>query len=132
MKCNLCPRNCGVDRSKHVGFCGTCGIVVSRIAKHFWEEPCISGTVGSGTVFFAGCNLKCRFCQNYDITDKAHGVTISPERLADVFLYVQSIGAKNINLVTPYSGSPQEITRLICSCSFSLPINSAKILTAEG
>lgn len=101
MKCTLCPRNCNVDRNVNVGVCGTRGIVLSRTAKHFWEEPCISGTVGSGTVFFAGCNLRCRFCQNYDITVQAHGVTVTPERLADVFLYVQDMNVANINLVTP-------------------------------
>lgn len=101
MKCNLCPRNCNVDRSAIVGVCGTRGIVLSRVAKHFWEEPCISGEVGSGTVFFAGCNLRCRFCQNYDITTRAHGVAVSPERLADVFLYVQDMDVANVNLVTP-------------------------------
>lgn len=75
-------------------------VAISRIAPHAWEEPCISGSKGSGTVFFAGCNLKCRFCQNYDITATPHGVPVSVEQLADVFLYVQSLGVANINLVT--------------------------------
>lgn len=101
MKCNLCPRNCNVDRTANVGVCGTHGVTLSRVAKHMWEEPCISGDVGSGTVFFAGCNLRCRFCQNYDITTRAHGIAVTPQRLADVFLYVQDTGARNINLVTP-------------------------------
>lgn len=100
-KCNLCPRNCNVDRNATVGVCGTHGVTLSRVAKHMWEEPCISGVHGSGTVFFAGCNLRCRFCQNYDITTRAHGIEVSPARLADVFLYVQDTGAKNVNLVTP-------------------------------
>ncbi|MDE6398847.1 MAG: radical SAM protein, partial [Clostridiales bacterium] len=66
-----------------------------------WEEPCISGEKGSGTVFFAGCNLHCRFCQNYDISVKPHGVEISVNRLADIMLYLQDTGAANVNLVTP-------------------------------
>ena len=81
--------------------CRTNELIVSRIARHDWEEPCISGDVGSGTVFFAGCNLHCRFCQNYDISVAPHGVAVTPEQLADVFLYLQSIGVANINLVTP-------------------------------
>ena len=101
MKCTLCPRNCNVERTTRRGSCRTDGILLSRIARHDWEEPCISGSVGSGTVFFAGCNLHCRFCQNYDISIKPHGVEVSAERLADVFLYVQDMGWKNINLVTP-------------------------------
>lgn len=100
MKCTLCPRNCNADRTCGAGFCGTKGVVVSRISKHMWEEPCISGNKGSGTVFFAGCNLKCRFCQNYDISVVPHGVELSPERLADVFLYLQEQGVANVNLVT--------------------------------
>lgn len=101
MKCNLCPRNCNVDRQTRNGVCHTNEILLSRIARHHWEEPCISGDKGSGTVFFAGCNLHCRFCQNYDISVLPHGVAVTPEQLADVFLYVQDLGVANINLVTP-------------------------------
>lgn len=101
MKCNLCPRNCNVERSEKRGVCATDGIVLSRIARHDWEEPCISGAKGSGTVFFAGCNLHCRFCQNYDISVKPHGAEISPQRLADILLYVADSGVANVNLVTP-------------------------------
>lgn len=100
MNCTLCPRNCNVDRQLHKGFCNTSELLVSRVAPHAWEEPCISGDKGSGTVFFAGCNLGCRFCQNYDITAQPHGVSVSVEQLADIFLYVQSLGVANINLVT--------------------------------
>ncbi len=100
MKCNLCPRNCNADRTVKAGYCGTRDVVLSRVARHNWEEPCISGEKGSGTVFFAGCNLKCRFCQNYDISVFAHGVHTSEKQLADVFLYVQDLGVANINLVT--------------------------------
>ena len=81
--------------------CRTDELIVSRVARHDWEEPCISGQKGSGTVFFAGCNLHCRFCQNYDISVAPHGVALSPQQLADVFLYVQDMGVANINLVTP-------------------------------
>ena len=101
MKCSLCPRNCNVDRSTKDGVCHTCGILLSRVARHDWEEPCISGDKGSGTVFFAGCNLHCRFCQNYDISVRPHGVEVSVEQLADIFLYIQQMGWANINLVTP-------------------------------
>ena len=100
MNCNLCKRQCNIDRAERNGFCGVESIVVSRVAPHMWEEPPISGTKGSGTVFFAGCNLRCRFCQNYDITVKPHGVAVTPQRLADVFLYLCDTGVANINLVT--------------------------------
>lgn len=100
MNCTLCPRNCNVDRQLQTGFCGVGQIALSRVAPHAWEEPCISGDKGSGTVFFAGCNLRCRFCQNYDITVQPHGVNVTVEQLADIFLYVQSLGVANINLVT--------------------------------
>jgi len=96
--CTLCPRNCGVDRTKTVGFCGaTDQIKVARAALHFWEEPCISGTKGSGTVFFSGCNLACRYCQNYDISIGGFGKEISPKQLGDIFLKLQLDGAHHIN-----------------------------------
>lgn len=101
MNCTNCPRSCNVDRTLRAGFCGTKGIVLSRVSRHNWEEPCISGAKGSGTVFFAGCNLKCRFCQNYDISVAPHGVEVSFKQLAEVFLYLQDEGVANINLVTP-------------------------------
>ena len=100
--CILCPRNCGVDRTRAVGFCGaTEHIKTARAALHFWEEPCISGTKGSGTVFFSGCNLACRYCQNYKISIGGFGEEITVERLGDIFLKLQNEGAHNINLVTP-------------------------------
>ena len=102
MNCTLCPRNCNVDRLTTTGVCRTDGdIMLSRVARHDWEEPCISGDAGSGTLFFAGCNLHCRFCQNYDISVQPHGVKVTVEQLADIFLYVQDMGWKNVNLVTP-------------------------------
>ena len=100
--CRLCPRQCGVDRTVgETGFCGM-GIypVVARAALHFWEEPCISGEAGSGTVFFAGCNLRCVFCQNQEISRGQAGKEISVERLIEICLELQEKGANNINLVT--------------------------------
>ena len=107
-KCTLCPRNCGVDRTQSVGFCGAGKhIKVARAALHFWEEPCISGTRGSGTVFFSGCNLACRYCQNYEISIGGFGEEITVERLGEIFLKLQNAGAHNINLVTPTPYFPQ-------------------------
>ncbi len=99
--CNLCPRECGVDRATQQGFC-KCGsrIKVARAALHFWEEPCISGTRGSGTVFFSGCTLQCCYCQNRRISSEGFGKEISEMRLAEIFLELQEKGAHNINLVT--------------------------------
>lgn len=107
--CILCPRNCHADRlSGQVGFCGqTAELTAARAALHFWEEPCISGRSGSGTVFFCGCNLQCVFCQNHDIALGKNGRIISVERLAEIFLELQAKGAANINLVTPSHFIPQ-------------------------
>lgn len=107
--CTLCPRQCHANRlAGEVGFCGqTASITAARAALHFWEEPCISGTEGSGTVFFSGCNLRCIFCQNHDIALGKKGKEISLERLADIFLELQAQGANNINLVTPTHFIPQ-------------------------
>ena len=101
MKCTLCPRECNVDRALKKGVCRTDNLMISRVSKHMWEEPCISGEKGSGTVFFAGCNLHCKFCQNYDISVAPHGAEVSVEQLADIMLYLQDTGVANINLVTP-------------------------------
>jgi putative pyruvate formate lyase activating enzyme len=101
--CTLCPHECHVNRC--LGELGICGsgseISAARAALHAWEEPCISGTRGSGTVFFAGCSLHCGFCQNAPISSGQTGAFISPDRLSDIFLELQDIGAHNINLVTP-------------------------------
>lgn len=103
--CHLCPRNCGVKREETFGngFCGMgANPVVARAALHFWEEPCISGKRGSGTLFFTGCSLKCVFCQNYLIsTQKSVGKPISVTELADIFQRLIERGAHNINLVNP-------------------------------
>ena len=101
--CTICPRECRVNRLKgEMGFCKIAGgIKVSKAFLHFWEEPCISGKNGSGTVFFSGCNMGCVFCQNYEISQKRFGVYIDVEKLAMIFLNLQMKGAHNINLVTP-------------------------------
>ncbi|MBE6888025.1 MAG: radical SAM protein [Ruminococcaceae bacterium] len=108
MFCNLCPRNCNADRSKNVGYCKmTDTLKVSRAALHFWEEPCISGENGSGTVFFSGCNMGCVYCQNQDISHQGFGREITVERLAEIFIELQNKKAHNINLVTPTHFVPQ-------------------------
>ena len=106
--CTLCPRQCKADRAAgRTGFCGASGTLkAARAALHFWEEPCISGTRGSGTVFFSGCTLKCCFCQNYPISAEGLGKEITVEHLAEIFLDLQAQGAHNINLVTPGQWQP--------------------------
>ena len=102
MNCNICPRKCGADRSETVGICGVGeAFKVARAGKHLWEEPPISGTMGSGTVFFSGCNLKCVYCQNYEISHNAYGKEITDERLIEIFDELIEKGAHNINLVNP-------------------------------
>lgn len=100
--CRLCPRNCGVDRTR--GQRGVCGmgdqVTAARAALHFWEEPPISGTRGSGAVFFSGCSLGCEFCQNTEISHGRFGKAITPGRLREIFLELIAQGAHNINLVT--------------------------------
>lgn len=122
--CRLCPRECGADRYTGTGFCG-CGADI-RAAKaylHMWEEPCISGTRGSGTVFFSGCNLKCCFCQNYKISHENQGKSITESRLAEIFLELQQQGAHNINLVSPTPYVTQIITALdMCRGKLNIPI----------
>lgn len=103
-RCNLCPRKCNVDRDNGKScFCGVPSdkIIAARAALHMWEEPCISGEEGSGTVFFSGCTLRCVYCQNYDIARAVTGKEITKERLAEIFLELQAKRANNINLVTP-------------------------------
>ncbi len=102
MNCSICPRRCGVRRdADHPGFCGAgWEPVVARAAPHFWEEPCISGTRGSGAVFFAGCALRCVFCQNHAISAGGRGKAVSPERLREIFRALEAQGVHNLNLVT--------------------------------
>lgn len=111
--CTLCPRGCGVDREVTVGVCGeTQKVRAARAALHFWEEPCISGEKGSGTVFFTGCTLRCVYCQNHRISTGDVGKEITIERLAEVFMELKEQGANNINLVTPTHFVPQIISAL--------------------
>lgn len=99
--CTLCPRRCGADRSREEGLCGGGPrLRLARAALHMWEEPCISGTRGSGTVFFSGCALGCVFCQNAAISHRRYGVELSVERLVEIFLELQAQDAHNLNLVT--------------------------------
>lgn len=101
--CALCPRNCKVGRTLgKVGYCHeTDELVIGRAALHFWEEPCLSGERGSGAVFFAGCNMGCVFCQNYELANGKVGKKVSTKRLAQIFFELAAKGAHNINLVTP-------------------------------
>lgn len=102
MICSICPRHCSIDRENQLGFCQSKnGFRAARAALHFWEEPCISGKNGSGTVFFSGCNLRCAYCQNYEISRENKGVDISDEQLVGIFENLIKQGAENINLVNP-------------------------------
>lgn len=112
-QCSLCPRNCMADRNQTTGYCGVTNTVrVARAALHFWEEPCISGEEGSGAVFFSGCNLRCVFCQNFQIARAQQGKDISVERLSDIFLELQAQNANNLNLVTATHYVPQVVSAL--------------------
>lgn len=104
--CNICPKNCNISRKTNIGFCGaTDKIVISKVMMHHFEEPIISGDEnskrGSGAIFFSGCNLRCVYCQNYDISHKIEGKETSPSELAEIFKRLENAGAYNINLVTP-------------------------------
>ena len=107
-RCILCPRECGVNRNR--GEKGVCGmsseLVLGRAALHMWEEPCLSGEKGSGTVFFSGCPLRCVYCQNHGLSRGREGVEVQPERLTEIFLELQQKGAHNINLVTGVHYAP--------------------------
>ncbi|NLK97110.1 MAG: radical SAM protein [Epulopiscium sp.] len=115
--CTLCPRNCHVDRIKgQKGYCKTTHeLIVARAALHMWEEPCISGDRGSGTVFFSGCSMGCVFCQNYKIAQGLRGKKIIVERLSEIFLELQEKNAHNINLVTPSHFVPQIVQAILIS-----------------
>ena len=115
MICTLCPRNCGIERGATEGR-GVCGVgtlpKIARAALHMWEEPCISGTRGSGAVFFSGCGLRCIFCQNESISHGGEGEVISAARLAEIFGKLEAQGAHNINLVTAAQFVPAVIEAL--------------------
>ena len=102
--CKICPRKCGAVRTDNegAGYCKAEALPrLARAGLHMWEEPCISGKNGSGTVFFSGCNLRCAYCQNYEISAKIFGKTVSVSRLQDIFKELIDKGAHNINLVSP-------------------------------
>lgn len=122
--CTLCPRECHVDRiDGKKGYCReTEELVVARAALHFWEEPCISGEEGSGTVFFSGCAMGCVYCQNYNIAHGIAGKKITNERLSDIFLELWQKGSNNINLVTPSHYVPQIIEAVERARKKGLPL----------
>lgn len=122
--CNICPRNCNVDRTSQMGFCSVGdSIRVSKAMLHHWEEPCISGENGSGAIFFSGCNLRCCYCQNYKISTQTFGKDITIEHLANIMISLQEQGANNINLVTPTHYTDKIIQTLdICKHKINIPI----------
>lgn len=130
--CLLCPRECGTDRNiNKTGFCGeTSQLRVGRAALHFWEEPCISGERGSGTVFFSGCNLRCCYCQNYNLSRGSEGIPINTQRLSEIFLNLQQQGAHNINLVTAEHFAPDIKAAIIRARETGL--NIPVILNSSG
>jgi len=136
MNCNLCPRKCNTDRSRYVGFCKSGEkIKVARASLHMWEEPCISGEEGSGTIFFSGCNMGCVYCQNRKISLGQTGKEISADRLSELMLELEERKANNINLVTP-SHYTSQITEAIDKArqkGLSIPIvyNTSAYETAE-
>jgi putative pyruvate formate lyase activating enzyme len=99
--CKLCPVACGADRTQKSGACGVASLRVAKYYLHPFEEPCISFQKGSGTIFFAGCNLRCPYCQNMPVSRAERGKAITPNELADIFKYLEGEGADNISLVTP-------------------------------
>ena len=118
----MCPRMCGADRSIAVGCCGVpYEFKLARAALHFWEEPPISGTRGSGTVFFSGCNLGCAFCQNYSVSHGREGKIISEERLKEIFDELIASGAHNINLVCP-THYAQQLGKVLREYKSTVPV----------
>ena len=99
--CKLCPVECGANRLQGVGACGVSELRIAKYYLHPFEEPCISFRKGSGTIFFAGCNLRCTFCQNYEVSRAKRGKAITPDELADIFKELEDRGAENVSLVTP-------------------------------
>lgn len=136
MNCNLCPRKCNADRSRTVGFCG-CGkdVTVAKAMLHMWEEPCISGTRGSGAVFFSGCNLRCSYCQNRDISRAPVGEKVDAMSLAAIMHRLEKQGAHNINLVTAAHFLPTILDAIeLYKKSGGLPViyNTSAYETAEA
>ncbi len=125
-KCELCPRRCGVDRTAgQRGYCGAGELVrIALVSLHQWEEPCLTGKNGAGTVFFSHCTMKCAFCQNYDVSHGGFGLEVTTERLTEIFLEQQARGAASLDLVTPTHYVPQIIEALDAAKArgFSLPV----------
>lgn len=138
ISCNLCPNMCGVNRiNGEIGICNANYLPkVSKACLHFWEEPCISGEAGSGTVFFSHCNLSCIYCQNYKISHEGFGKEVNLEKLSDIFLNLQNKGALNINLVSATQFIPQvaEALKISKKKGLSIPIvyNSNAYETVEA
>lgn len=136
--CNLCPRACGISRAGgERGVCGeTAAIRIARAALHFWEEPCISGTKGSGAIFFTGCQLRCVYCQNQPIAHGDVGKEVTLSRLVEIFFELEEKGANNINLVTPDHFIPQiaAAVRMAKQKGFSLPFvyNTSSYVTVDA
>lgn len=123
--CELCPRRCRVDRVKKLGFCGAGeNLRVALVSLHKWEEPCLIGKNGAGTIFFSHCNLKCVYCQNFSISHEGYGAEIPIERLAEIFIEQQERGAANIELVTPthYTDKICAAIDIAKTCGLKLPI----------
>lgn len=124
-RCMLCPRKCGINRYKTKGYCGaTNKIKLAYFSLHQWEEPIISGTHGSGTIFFSNCNMKCIYCQNKKISIDGYGVYITQKKLKEIMLLLQEKGAHNINLVTPTMYVPQiaKVLRSIKNKELTIPV----------
>ncbi len=133
MKCTVCPRNCAVDRSLESGACSVGEkFKIARAAPHFWEEPCISGARGSGTVFFSGCNLGCVFCQNFEVSHRAFGKEISEKELMKIFDALIEKGVHNLNLVTPTHYAPM-LAKVLSEYKSPVPVvyNSSGYEKAE-
>lgn len=126
VNCKLCAHSCGVNRlNGKTGFCRAGrNVRIARAALHFWEEPCISGRRGSGTVFFTHCNLRCVFCQNHPVSQQGTGREVSVDRLGEIFLELMAAGAHNINLVSPTHYAPHIMQALNISRhnGLSLPV----------
>lgn len=134
--CELCPRRCRVNRYAETGFCGAGSLAkVALVSLHPWEEPCLVGEKGAGTVFFSNCSLRCIFCQNHEISHAGRGVEVTDSRLAEIFLEQQARGAATLDLVTPTHYVPQIVKSLDMAKKrgFSLPVvyNSSAYETAE-
>ncbi len=124
--CNICPRKCDVDRAVNTGVCGVGdALKIARAGAHFWEEPCISGYGGSGAIFFSGCNLKCVFCQNYEISSGGFGKEIDVNRLREIYDELIFNGVHNINLVTPTHYAEQILESLQKPLSVPVVYNSS-------